>query len=222
MGYDTLLLDNDGIITEVTDRSMLGRAIVEAFRDMGVPDPSTEHVNSLVAGVTPERLERVCSAYNVAAGSFWRRRDQRCWLVQARELRAGRKELYDDVSAVLNLSLPMGVVSSNQHATVAAVLEHYGLEGSVDTFYGRTMTVESLERKKPSPYFLERAAADLGATNPLMVGDSEADIRAADRAGMDSVLVRRPHRSDASLEATPTYEVGSLSAVPAILDDGGP
>ncbi|MFB6266254.1 MAG: HAD family hydrolase [Halodesulfurarchaeum sp.] len=222
MGYDALLLDNDGVITEVTDRAMLRRAVVEAFRDMGVPDPAGEDVDSLVVGVTPERLERVCSTYDIGPGPFWQRRDRRSWLVQARELRAGRKPLYDDVTAVLDRPLPVGVVSSNQHATVAAILEHYGLGGSVDTFYGREMTVESLERKKPSPHYLERAAADLGATAPLMVGDSEADIRAADRAGMDSVFVRRPHRSDAALTVTPTYEVGSLSAVSDILDDGGP
>ena len=55
------------------------------------------------------------------------------------------------------------------------------------------MTVESLERKKPNTHYVERALSDLDADAALYVGDSESDVVAADRAGLDSAFVRRPH-----------------------------
>ncbi len=72
--------------------------------------------------------------------------------------------------------------------------------------------------KKPDPHFLERALADLEADSALYVGDSEHDVIAAHRAGIDSAFVRRRHCRDDELSVTPTYDIETLSALPAIVD----
>jgi phosphoglycolate phosphatase-like HAD superfamily hydrolase len=55
--------------------------------------------------------------------------------------------------------------------------------------------------------------ADLGIERPLYVGDSESDVEAARRAGVDVAFLRRTHNAERSLSVEPTYEVTSLHAV---------
>jgi phosphoglycolate phosphatase len=72
--------------------------------------------------------------------------------------------------------------------------------------------------KKPNPHYLKRALADLEAESALYVGDSESDVIAANRAGMDSVFVRRQHCCDVELTVHPTYDVNDLHDVATIAD----
>jgi phosphoglycolate phosphatase len=51
------------------------------------------------------------------------------------------------------------------------------------------------------------------AESALFVGDSESDVVAARRAGLDSTFVRRRHTRDVDLSVAPTYEVDSLHDV---------
>ncbi len=104
-------------------------------------------------------------------------------------------------------------MSNNHHSTLEFLLDHFDLHHRFETYYGREMTIESLSRKKPNTYYIDRAMADLGAETALYVGDSESDVVAADRAGLDSVFVRRDHRDGVELGVEPTFEVDSLHAV---------
>ncbi len=221
MAYDAVLFDNDGVLTAMTDRAILVRAVEDAFRDMGVTDPDPADVERLVVGVTPERLDAIATKYGLDAGAFWYRRDLRASLVQEREIRAGRKPLYEDFAALEEIDLPMGIVSSNQQRTIDAILEHNGIRHRFGTAYGREMALSSLTRKKPATYYLDRAVGDLGVSNPLFVGDSETDIQAAEAAGMDSVFIRRAHRDGLELGSVPTYEIRSLSELPPLLNGAG-
>lgn len=221
MAYDAVLFDNDGVLTTMTDRAVLVRAVREAFRDMGVTDPDPADVEHLVVGVTPELLETIATRYGLDPRAFWYRRDLRASLVQEREIRAGRKPLYDDIGALAEIGLPMGIVSSNQHRTIETILDHHGIRDRFATYYGREMDVSSLTRKKPATHYLDLAVGDLGARNALFVGDSESDVQAAQAAGMDSVFIRRDHRDGLELSVTPTYEIRSLRELPSIVNGAG-
>jgi HAD superfamily hydrolase (TIGR01549 family) len=218
MRYDGVLLDNDGVLTAITDPSILRRAVVNAFNDMGVPDPDPADVAALTIGVTPDLLGEVTGRYDLDPESFWIRRDLHSSLIQERELRAGRKPLYEDVEVLAEVSVPLAVVSSNQHRTIETILEYYGLANRVHTYYGRELTTASLARKKPATDYLDLAIADLGVSNPLFVGDSQSDVEAAHNAGIDSAFLRRAHRRDERLSIAPTYEIQSLRALPTLLD----
>jgi len=100
---------------------------------------------------------------------------------------------------------------SIQHATIEYILDTFDLRWQFDTWYGREPTLESLERKKPEPYYLEQALADLGTENALFVGDSESDVLAAENVGIDSAFVRRSHSADVNLPVEPTIEITSLT-----------
>lgn len=217
MTYDAVVLDNDGVLSTMTDRSVMREAVRAAFEDVGVTDPDPEDVERLVHGVTPTDLESVAERYDLPPGEFWARRDMRSSLAQEQEIDAGRKTLYDDVTALDRLDHPLGIVSSNQHRTVEILLETYDLADRFETVYGREMELGSLDRKKPDPHYLELAFEDLAAENPIYVGDSECDVAAASAAGVDSVFIRRAHRADLDLSVSPTYEIESLDRLPELL-----
>ncbi|WP_254764683.1 HAD family hydrolase [Natrinema marinum] len=209
--YDAVIFDNDGVLTTPTNRPVLVDAMRDAFDMVGVADPPVDHVETLL-GPTVDSLRRVADGHGIDPDRLWRARETAAIDAQLAELRSGRKATYDDVTALESLSIPTGIVSNNQHETIANILEHCELE-PFDVWYGREPTLEGIERKKPTPYYLERALADLGVENPLFVGDSRADIGAADAVGIDAVFLRRDHRAGYELSTEPTHELESLAAL---------
>jgi len=214
--YDAILFDNDGVLVEPPSHETLRAAAQAAFEAVGVENADESHVEDVMHGVTPELLGDVCGAYGIDRSAFWEARDRRAAAAQRAEFREGDRDRYDDVAALADLEQDFGVVSSNQHATIEFVLEFFAFEALFDTYYGRELSVESIRRKKPDPHYLERALDDLGTESALFVGDSESDVEAARRAGIDSAFVRRSHREGVALSVEPTYEVEDLWGVAKI------
>ena len=208
--YDAVVFDNDGVLVGRTPFDTLREAAWDAFESVGVTDPALAHVEEVAVGVTPATLSDICDRYDVDPAEFWRVRDDRATEAQIAATRRGQKTPYDDVDALRQIDASLGVVSSNQQATVEFLLDHFGLAGRFETAYGREPSIASLSRKKPSPYYIERALEDVGAETALFVGDNESDIRAADNAGIDSAFIRRPHRRSFELSTQPTYEIADL------------
>jgi len=216
--YDAVVFDNDGVLTERTESAVLRRAAVAAFESFDVT-PAEGTVDELLRGVDHVWVEETCERLGLDGEAFWRERDAQFARFQCQEADAGRKPTYDDVAVLDELSIPLGVVSNNQDATIEHLFEVHDLHRHFETWYGREPTLESVRRKKPGPHYIERALADLGAKNALYVGDKETDVRAAHAAGVDSMLVRRDHNHDLAPEPTPTYDVNSLHAIPELLDE---
>jgi HAD superfamily hydrolase (TIGR01549 family) len=214
--YDAILFDNDGVLVEPPSDETLLAAAEAAFDAVGIENPDDTHVSDVVRGVTPDLLAEVCAAYDVDQHEFWHARDRHASEAQRAEFREGDRARYDDVAAIEDLAHDFGIVSSNQHATIEFILEHCEFADWFDTYYGREMGIESLDRKKPHPHYLERALADLGADSALYVGDSESDVEAARRAGLDSAFVRRDHCEGVELSVEPAYEVQDLWGVAEI------
>lgn len=216
--YDAVLFDNDGVLVDLTDIETIYGAVEETFGEFGA-EPSRDDLKRMI-GVSPDDLARVCRKHGLDADEFWRRRDANVSRVQREAIDAGDKKPYADFDAVERLARDhaVGVVSNNQQATVDHIVDRFEMS-FFEVRYGREPTVESLHRKKPSPFYVERALNRLGAEpgETLYVGDSPKDVVAAERAGTDSAFVRREHRKDAVLDAEPTYEVESLHELEACL-----
>jgi HAD superfamily hydrolase (TIGR01549 family) len=217
--YDALIFDNDGVLVDLVDRSVLVEATRLAFASVGITDPAEEHVEAMTLGVAPETVHRVADTYGVDPETLWAGRDHTTSVAQQDAIRAGEKALYDDVDALTGIDRPKAIVSTNQQTTIDFLLSHFDMAHLFDPAIGREPTVESLHRKKPNPYYLDRAVQALDARNPLFVGDSDSDIAAAEAVGIDSAFLRRNHRADHAPDPVPTHELDSLYDLQGILDD---
>ncbi|WP_049921203.1 HAD family hydrolase [Halopiger djelfimassiliensis] len=215
--YDAVLFDNDGVLTTPTDRDVLVEAIHEAFESVGATDPTDDHVETLL-GPDVSSLRRVAREHDVEPRDLWAARERAAVEAQLAEIEAGRKRCYEDVTCLEGLERPAGIVSNNQHETIENIVDHFAFD-SFEVWYGREPTIDGIDRKKPRPYYLERAIDDLGADRPLYVGDSRVDVQAADALGIDAAFLRRDHRRGYALSGTaePTYEIESLEALPELL-----
>ncbi len=215
MTYDALILDNDGVIVTPTAPDVWQSVNWLAFRENGV-NPDQRHVSGLDQRDT-DALRTIAAEYEIDPATFWTSREAHAVREQREAIRAGHKQLYEDVTA-LPEDPDLGIVSNNQHGTIEFIVDHFGLGDRVDTYYGRDPDLRGFARRKPDPHYLERAIADLEASNPLFVGDSNADVGAAQAAGIDSAFLRRSHREGYTLQYEPTYEITSLRELTELFD----
>ncbi|MCQ4332080.1 HAD family hydrolase [Natronomonas sp. F2-12] len=216
--YDGLLLDHDGVLVPLAPRSVLEAAVVEAFAAAGIPDPLPEDVDAVTIEVSPAELRAVADRYDVDPDRLWRFREDRIEAALRDEATDGRKVPYEDVAALEHVDAPVGIVSNNQKRIVEFVLRTHGLIERAGTIHARPPTRDSLHEKKPDPTYLDAAASDLGCSNPLYVGDSESDIVAGQRAGFDTVFLRRSHNADREIDTDPLLEAKSLRTVVETLE----
>lgn len=87
----------------------------------------------------------------------------------------------ETMEALHRQGIRMGVVTSKIRLTTLMGLKLFRLDGLVDTI----VTVEDVKEPKPNPEGVLKALDELGGTpdTALMVGDSQYDILAAQRAG---------------------------------------
>lgn len=223
--YDALLLDHDGVLVELLDREAIAAGLrdhaEQQLRALGV-EPAPAVFDALNVGAQTDEIRRLATDYDTDPEKLWRCREEAIAVTLRGATRAGQKEPYGDVTALQNAGIALGVVSNNQRRLVEFSLGEHGLRELFETVHGREPTLASLDRKKPAPAYLEAAMADLGVDCPLYVGDSETDIVAARRAGVDAAFLRRSHNADVTLSTAPTAEVGGLDEVVSLLRADSP
>lgn len=219
--YDAYVFDVDGVLVELPSRDALGEAAARTFSRFGLESPSREGVRALVTGDV-ERITDLCRSADVDRSAFCTRAARETYRAQKRELEQGLRTLYDDVSALSDLSAPSALVSNNLRRVVEEVVDRFDLRTrlGVESVRAPAFTPEDLARTKPDPHYLRAACEDVGVEpeRTLYVGDEPVDVAAATRAGADSALLRRESRDEDAARSTPddfdagepTYVVESL------------
>lgn len=220
MTYDALIFDNDGVLVEIAPVSSEHRGAVRtAFRTFGVADPDDSELDTFLPPFHLPSMRKVCNRRNIDIHGLWQMIDQGFTHIQHEQVRNGEKPTYSDTDTVDMLAdrYPLGVVSNNQHKTVTYVLDYHDLSGLFGSIQGREHSIQGLTRRKPQPYYLKQAMSKLEADNPLYIGDSNVDIKAADRLGIDSAFLHRPHRNGYPLKNQPTHHLQSLDDLTDLL-----
>lgn len=207
MPYDAVVFDYDGVLMEPTPLEVLRDAARRTFREHGV-EPDPDEVRRLSIDVDHDWLQETAARYDIDPLDLWQARDTNASDHQIDLVERGQKHLYDDHTAIIDIDLPRGIVSTNQQRTLDHHLQYHDLAAHFHTVYGREPHPDSLWKKKPNPHYLERALADVGAETALFVGDSTSDVEAARNAGIDSAYIHREHNDAPG--TTPTHEIASL------------
>jgi phosphoglycolate phosphatase len=132
------------------------------------------------------------------------------------KIKSGEFKLFRDTKEVLEkISLPKSVVSNAPMETTTFVIEEFDLGHHFQAV--KAPSLHDLERyvelKKPSPEMLEDAIERMDAQNPVMVGDSDEDVKAAKNAGIDSIFVN----TNGGTDLDPTHNVQNLESILEII-----
>lgn len=215
--FEAILFDMDGVLL-VGRRSHPGvyrAATHDALAELGVTDPAPEPVTALETGVYGPEMASSCDALGLDVDAWWRARERHASRRANARIRSGDRRVYPDAAAISRLGdrYPLGLVSNNRRDTVSFVAE-YCFPGVFDAAVARRPTLADFERRKPDPAFIRRGLSQLGVTDALYVGDRGTDVIAAERAGIDAVLIEREHTT-ATPEVEPAAVIDSLTELPA-------
>lgn len=119
-----------------------------------------------------------------------------------------------------------GIVTREQVDEVNSfVLKELALQGIQITrlYYCPHKNEDNCVCKKPSPYFLEQAAAEFGIdlSQSFMIGDHPSDVLCASNAGAKGIYILTGHGGSHAAEVKPGYPVKKdlLEAVHFILEN---
>jgi HAD superfamily hydrolase (TIGR01549 family) len=213
-----VLFDMDGVILEGprTDPQVYADAADAALAELGV-DPTPPQRRDFRTHDL-KRIRAHCGDLSVDPAQFWALKETYASSGTHDRLRSGERDSYDDIDAIRDLGdrTAIGLVTNNRHETAEFVAEHFGFD--FDVVRGRDPTFEGYERRKPDPYYIESALADLGVDDGLYVGDSVKDVAAGQAAGLETAFLRRPHNRDRERPPNATYELESLRELPSIVE----
>ncbi|AGB33101.1 HAD-superfamily hydrolase [Natrinema pellirubrum DSM 15624] len=214
----TVLFDMDGIVLEGprTDPQVYADAADAAVADLEI-DPSPAQREDFRRH-DAERIRTHCEELGVDPDRFWELKERYASQGTHDRLRAGEREIYDDVATIRDLAdrTTVGLVTNNRHETAEFVADYVGID--FDAVRGRDPTFEGYERRKPDSYYIEDALATLGVADGVYVGDSHKDVAAGQAAGLETVYVRRDHNRDHERPPNATVELEGLTGLPAALE----
>ena len=122
----------------------------------------------------------------------------------------------ESLAALSGAGLKLAVVSNKPMPFTRAVVDHYGFSPFLSVVQGAQPGIA--EKPAPDMLFAALARMDVAAEHAFMVGDSAADARSAEAAGMAVVLVRGGHSlaamdalgADHVLDANRLHDRGKL------------
>ncbi|THE63191.1 HAD family hydrolase [Salinadaptatus halalkaliphilus] len=214
-----VLFDMDGVILEGrgSDPVVHTNALEDVLDDLGLDLDRSER-QPLETYEYTSAFEAACETIDIDPTELYHRREEYSTSYIIDRIRAGKRELYPDVTALDQIQehCHTGLVSNNYDPAVSFVVDHFELE-QFSFVRGRDLGVDGFFRRKPSPYYLEEALDALEVSAGYYVGDRVTDLIAAERAGLMPVFVRRAHNDDIEPELETYLEVESLEMLPELL-----
>jgi len=216
-----LAFDLDG--TLVDSAPDIGHALNSALGDEGFASFELDRVREWIGDGPDVLIERALAALSVPDETALHARVRLGFDAATFRAPLGQGKVFDGIDALLSRlrgTWPMAVVTNKPTALARAVLDAAGLLPYFAAVYG----ADTAAQRKPAPDMLLRAAADfrLGPAQLLMVGDSGADLRAAQAAGTPSVWVEWGYAGVKPLPVAPRWRIAQPAALWSILHPASP
>ncbi len=212
--------DLDG--TLVDSAPDIGHALNSALRQEGLAVFDLKRVREWIGDGPDVLIERALMALGVVDEAAMHARLRRGFDAATLQSPLGHGHVFDgidDLLAKLHPIWPLVVVTNKPSVLASAVLDAASLRPYFAAVYGADIAA----LRKPAPGLLLRAAGDLGldAIQLLMVGDSAADLRAAQAAGSPSAWVEWGYAADKALPVEPAWRVAHPNQLWSIMQGAG-
>lgn len=188
MSLKLAIWDMDGTI--VDSRKVIQDAMVQAFRDRGLPEPEYDRTRRIVGlslhdacgtlappDLSVDELDRLVEAYRDA-------------FILGRTRPGFREPLYegaiDSLVRLRDEGWLIAMATGKSHRGIRAIFDQHPLESFFDTIW-----CADDGPGKPHPFMIEQAMGALGVDThqTLMIGDATFDIQMARAAGVKSLGV---------------------------------
>lgn len=192
MKYDGIIFDKDGVLLDsgINRFQWMDQIRVEKAREMGL-EFSIEDSHRVVHSKDRKDIEKFLKEKDMT----WQQlADMERSIMQKKKekIENGEISIFEDVKKVLeSLEREKAVVSNAPNEITQFTVDYFDLRQFFQTVkapsindYGRY-----IQRKKPNPEMINQTIDEAGFENPIMIGDTSADIGAANRAGIDSIHV---------------------------------
>jgi len=215
--YDAILFDKDGVILDsgLNNFLWMDRVRMKTASRLGYSINKEESLKIVKARNTQEIEELI-----EEKGMTWKQLnyiENKVQDAKINMIRQGILRLFPDAEKLLNdLEVKTSLVTNAPERTTDFTLNYFSIRNQFDDV--QSLKYDSLkhfiDHKKPHTYMLDSAIESLNAENPVMVGDSEADILAAQNAGIDSIFVQS-YKEDTY--TSPTHKVRNLEEIKHII-----
>ena len=209
--YDGIIFDKDGVLLDsaVNDFLWMDKVRVNAAEKHGIKMEINDAITIAKASSTDE-VEKLLRKKEAS----WEQLQKIENTVQDSKIRLMQENYitpFPQVETILdNLDVEKAVATNAPRRTAEFTFDHFGLEGHFRIINAPSMEPMQnyFDKKKPGVEMLKSAMDYMNCSNPVMVGDTKSDIKAAENAGIDSILVEsygeRP-------ELDPTHRVTRLA-----------
>ncbi|MGI6106486.1 MAG: HAD family hydrolase [Lachnospiraceae bacterium] len=195
-GYRTAVFDLDGTILDTLDD--LYHSVNTALRSQNLPERSRAEVRSFV-GNGIRRLMRLSVPAGTPDEIFGRAFDafREDYAVHCADATAPYPGIPELLGRLREKGIRLAVVSNKADGAVQKLIARY-FPGMFDSVAGEQPGV----RRKPAPDTVNRCLKELSAdrAEAVYIGDSEVDLRTAENAHMDLILVDWGFRDRSMLE----------------------
>ena len=218
MKYDAVMFDMDGVILDsgLNNFQWMDEIRKKKAAELGY-DYSKEDAIQIVQSTDISQLEELMDRKGMSLREV-EEVEHRVQNAKISLIEHGAIRLFSETEKLLDsIDRPIGLATNSPKKTARFTLRYFGINNFFDSFQALPLNDLEfyVENKKPSPYMLEKVKNGLGVDNPLMVGDTSADIKAAKNAGFDSVLVQSYSEYE---NLNPTYRIRNLDELRSIIN----
>jgi len=216
--YDGIIFDQDGVLLDsgINKFHWMDQIRIDEAEKKGLKLGKDE-VKKIVKSSSHETVEEILNDI----GMTWEQlreleRKKENWKIE--RIEKGEITLFPKVKEVLQrIEHPTALVTNAPYMSTHFTLNYFGIKNYFDHVNApRLKNIKKFyDRKKPKPVMIHEAIEDVGLENPVMIGDSGSDIKAAENAGIDSIHIQSYGFES---EAEPTYKADTVAEVTDIVE----
>jgi HAD superfamily hydrolase (TIGR01549 family) len=214
--YDGIIFDQDGVLLDlaIKDFKWLNEVRVREARRRGF-DFDHNDAQKLVEARSSSEVEKLIRDKNMTwqdLQSIEKVKERK----KTRKMENGEIKIFEGVDKIVSdLSIPAAIVTNASQISTNFMVNYFGLQESINEVKGLNTDnmKEFFNKKKPEPIMIEEVKESLNLKNPIMVGDSTSDIKAANNAEIDSIHVK----SHWDIDENPTYSVKKIREIKDII-----
>lgn len=216
--YDGIIFDKDGVLLDssINDFFWIDKVRKSTAEDLGV-DMSIEDSHRIVHSKSSKEVEKVLESMDMSWNQL-KKIEKQVQNAKMSLIEEGYIHLFPEARHTLkSIDLPKALVSNAPRETTDFTVDYFDLNPFFEEV--KAPKIDSMksyfDTKKPNPVMVKEVIREIGLENPVMVGDTSADIEVAENAGIDSILVER-YENAGSLEGT--HNVQTVDEVKKYVD----